>query len=90
MIQSFYHSSRRVKLRNTRKYKNGVAAWLGNAGGGCDRRNAQRVGAGTGGAGETVGLTPDGRAGLMTTRGSSPGFPGPVAPSRLLRVALDR
>ncbi len=38
----------------------------------------------------TVRLTRDGGAVLMTTRGSFPGFPGPVVPSRLLRVALSR
>jgi len=37
-----------------------------------------------------VRLTRDGRAALMTTRGSFPGFPGPVVPSRLLRVALGQ
>ncbi len=37
-----------------------------------------------------VRLTRDGRAALMTTRGSFPGFPGPVIPSRLLRVALGQ
>jgi len=37
-----------------------------------------------------VRLTRDGHAALMTTRGSFPGFPGPVIPSRLLRVALGR
>lgn len=37
-----------------------------------------------------VRLTKDGRAALMTTRGSFPGFPGPVIPSRLLRVALGQ
>jgi sugar lactone lactonase YvrE len=37
-----------------------------------------------------VRLTRDGHAALMTTRGSFPGFPGPVVPSRLLRVALGQ
>jgi len=37
-----------------------------------------------------VRLTRDGHAALMVTRGSFPGFPGPVATSRLLRVALDQ
>ncbi len=37
-----------------------------------------------------VRLTRDGKAALMTTRGSFPGFPGPVVPSRLLRVPLGR
>ncbi len=36
----------------------------------------------------TVRLTRDGGAVLMTTRGSFPGLPGPVVPSRLLRVTL--
>ena len=35
-----------------------------------------------------VRLTRDGSAALMTTRGSFPGFPGPVTPSKVLRVSL--